>query len=50
MLTKFTINGGSVPVTQQAREDVLNDRLHTAPIRPRRRANSARSNSSLLRH
>jgi hypothetical protein len=27
MLVKFTINGGSEPVEQQAREDVLHDRL-----------------------
>jgi hypothetical protein len=27
MLLKFTIDAGVVPVTQQAREDVLNDRL-----------------------
>jgi hypothetical protein len=27
MLVKFTIDGGSTPIRQQAREDVLNDRL-----------------------
>src|SRR5206468_277048 len=27
MLVKFTIDGGTAPVTQQAREEVLDDRL-----------------------
>lgn len=27
MLVKFTIDGGTVPVTQQAREEILDDRL-----------------------